>query len=127
MIGNETMSVTLQFRIDHAAPPVMFSGLRGFYSATASNISDPNVMEITDLRNRTTESRLMVSFSSDGLFFNLTVENIVQARVEGEETDAGRYFLQATNPAGVSSAFIDLIVYGKHNNILKYEKHFPKM
>ena len=119
VIGNETMSVTLQFRIDHAAPPVMLSGLRGFYSATASNnISDPNVMEITNLRNRTTESRLVVSFSSDGLFFNLTVENIVQARVEGEETDAGRYFLQATNPAGVSIAFIDLIVYGKQNNIL---------
>jgi len=119
VIGNETMSVTLQFRIDNAVPPVMFSGLRGFYSATASNnISDPNVMEITDLSNRTTESRLVPSFSSDGLFFNLTVENIVQARVDGEETDAGRYFLQATNPAGVSSAFIDLIAH----TLLQYEE-----
>ena len=111
MIGNESGSATLQFRIDEAEPRVQLSGLRWFYS---NDISQEGVMEdITNLTNRTTESQLITSFSSDGLFFNLTVVNIQQARLEGEETDEGRYFLQATNPAGSSVAYVNLQVYGR--------------
>ena len=113
VIGNESMSATLQFRIDNAAPPVLLSGLRWFYSDNvASNISDVRVEEITNLTNRTSDSQFMTAFSSDGTYFNLTVVNIVRERLGGEDTDEGRYFLRATNPAGISVAFIDLVVYG---------------
>ena len=113
LIGNESMNATLQFRIDNAAPPVLLSGLRWFYSDNvASNISDVRVEEITNLTNRTSVSQFMTSFSSDGTYFNLTVVNVVEERLGGEDTDEGRYFLQATNPAGISVAFIDLVVYG---------------
>ena len=113
VIGNESMNATLQFRIDNAAPPVLLSGLRWFYSDNfASNTSDVRVEEITNLTNRTSDSQFMTAFSSDGAYFNLTVVNIVQERLGGEDTDEGRYFLRATNPAGISLAFIDLVVYG---------------
>ena len=116
MIGNESMSATLQFRIDNADPRVMLSGLRWFYSERfADDISDDGVEEITNMTTRTTGSEFVTSFSSDGTYFNITVVNIQQDRLGGEDTDEGRYFLQAINPAGVSVDFIDLIVFGKHS------------
>ena len=112
MIGNETENATLQFRIDNAAPAVVLSGLRWFYSDDISQEGETE--EITNLTTRTTGgSGLVNSFSSDGLFFNITVVNILQERLEGQETDEGRYFLQATNPAGSSEAYVDLQVYGR--------------
>ena len=113
VIGNESMNLTLQFRIDNAEPRVLLSGLRWFYS---DDISREGMMDdITNIANRTSQSRLVTSFSSDinSAYFNITVINIVQRRRDGEDTDEGRYFLQATNPAGVSTAFVDLEVYGK--------------
>ena len=116
VIGNENLSATLQFRIDNADPRVMLSGLRWFYSERfADDISDDGVEEITNLTNRTIDFELVTSFSSDGTYFNITVVNIKQDRLGGEDTDEGRYFLQATNPAGVSVDFIDLVVHGKHS------------
>ena len=113
VIGNESMSATLQFRIENADPQVLLSGLRWYYSRTFVNdLSHQTVVEITNETNRTSVSLLVTSFSSDGEFFNLTIENIAQDRIGGEEADAGRYFLQATNPAGTSFAFIDLEVFG---------------
>ena len=113
VIGNESMSATLQFRIENADPQVLLSGLRWYYSkAIVNDLSHQTVVEITNETNRTSVSLLVTSFSSDGEFFNLTIENIAQDRMGGEETDAGRYFLQATNPAGASFAFIDLEVFG---------------
>ena len=113
--GNESMSAILQFRIENAAPSVLLSGLKLFFSMTTEeSISNATlVMDITNLSNRTTQSQLLQSFSSDGLSFNLTVQNIVQDRTGGEQTDEGRYFLQATNPAGSSFAYVDLVVFGK--------------
>ena len=113
VIGYENMNATLQFRIDNADPRVLLSGLRWFYSEQlVDSISDGTVVEITNRMNRTSESQLVASFSSDGIYFNITVVNIVQERLGGKETDRGRYFLQATNPAGSSVAFIELEVYG---------------
>ena len=113
VIGYENMNATLQFRIDNADPRVLLSGLQWFYSEQlVDSISHGTVVEITNIINRTSESRLVTSFSSDGIYFNITVVNIAQERLGGEETDRGRYFLQATNPAGSSVAFIDLEVYG---------------
>ena len=111
MITNVSASAVLSFRIDEAHPPVMTSDLRWFYTARASQSGSPDFnsmdfLEITDLKNRTSVSDLTYS---DGNL-NLTVNNIVQA---GQETDAGRYFLLASNPAGEDSNYIDLTVFGK--------------
>ena len=114
VIGNETGSVTLSFRIDSAAPPVLLQGLRWFYVANFGN--DPYAgQEITNLTNRTVESMLTFSNFTNMHYISLTVSNIVQQRVGiGGETDEGRYFLIATNPAGVTFSYIDLLVYGKY-------------
>ena len=114
VIRNETGSVTLSFRIDNAAPPVLLEGLRWFYIPDLS-INDPFAgQEITNLMNRTTESTLTFSEFTDMQYINLTVSNIVQQRSGiGGEPDEGRYFLVATNPAGVNFNYIDLLVYGK--------------
>ena len=113
VVGNETESTTLSFRIDNAAPPVLLRDLRWFYAANFS--SDPSVrQEITNLTNRTTVSKLVSEFTNMR-YINLTVSNIVQQRSGiGGETDAGRYFLFATNPAGLAFSYIDLVVFGKY-------------
>ena len=90
----------------------MVTNIRWFYSADfAPSLSADGYefQEITNLANRTSRSTL--KFSDDRL--NLTIRNIVQARAEGEETDQGRYFLQATNEAGINSEYIDITVFGK--------------
>ena len=114
VIGNETGSVILSFRIDSAAPPVLLEGLRWFYTPDLS-INDPFAgQEVTNLMNRTTESTLTFSDYTNMRYINLTVSNIVQQRLGiGGETDEGRYFLVATNPAGVHFNYIDLLVFGK--------------
>ena len=114
VIGNETGSATLSFRIDNAAPPVLLQDLQWFYAANFS--SDPSVrQEITNLTNRTTNSTLTFSNFANMRYINLTVSNIAQRRRGiGGETDEGRYFLVATNPAGVSSSYIDLVVFGMY-------------
>ena len=111
--GNETGSVTLSFRIDDAAPPVLHEALRWFYAANFG--SDPSVrQDITNLTSRTTSSRLTFSEFTNMRYINLTVSTIVQQRSGiGGETDEGRYFLVATNPAGETFSYIDLLVYGK--------------
>ena len=115
VIGNETGSVTLSFRIDSAAPPVLLQDLHWFYTPDLS-IDDPFAgQEITNLMNRTTVSTLTFSEFTDMCYINLTVSNIVQQRSGiGGETDEGRYFLVATNPAGINFNYIDLLVYGKY-------------
>ena len=115
VIGNETESATLSFRIDNAAPSVLLEGLRWFYTPDLS-INDPFAgQEITNFMNRTTESTLTFSDFTGMQYINLTVSNIVQQRlgIDGE-TDEGRYFLVATNPAGETFSYIDLLVYGEY-------------
>ena len=118
VIGNETESATLSFRIDSAAPPVLLQDLRWFYAADFS--SDPSVrQDITNLTNRTTVSRLTFSEFTNMRYINLTVSNITQRRSGiGGETDEGRYFLFATNPAGVHFSYIDLVVFGMYFQFL---------
>ncbi len=112
VVANVSESAVLSFRIDNAIPTVVTSDIRWYY--TASTVSgDPDFnssdfLEITALMNRTSMSRL--TYSNDRL--NLTVSNIVQALNRTAETDAGRYFLRATNPAGENSNYIDLVVRG---------------
>ena len=92
---NESDSATLSFSIENASPVVMVSNIRWYYSASfvlSLFASGSELQEITSLTSRTSKSTL--TFSSDRL--SLIIDNIVQARMAGEETDAGRYFLQAT-------------------------------
>ena len=112
VIGNESGSATLSFRIDEAAPLVLLQGLQWFYVANFGNNPFAG-QEITNLTNRTTVSTL-TSSDFDGMrFIDLTVSNITQQRRGiGGETDEGRYFLVATNPAGVHFSYIDLLVFG---------------
>ena len=121
------MNVILQFRIKNAVPPVTLNGLSWFYSPNTTNISDPSIIELTNLPNRTTRSQLVSSFSNNGTLFSLTVMNIVLARREGDETDSGYYFLQATNPAGTSTAFINLTVFGKKLRLYMYVGHYTML
>ena len=113
VIANESTSAVLSFRIDNAAPPVSTSNIRWFYSPnlppTLFAEGQYEFQEITYLMNRTSESTL--EFTNG--FLSLTIDNIVQARPGNPETDAGRYFLEATNEAGVDSSYINLFVFGK--------------
>ena len=112
VIANESDAAVLSFQIVNAAPPVSTSNIRWFYSPNQPPTlfaEEFEFQEITNLMNRTRESTL--SFSTDVL--TLTIGNIVQARPGNPETDTGRYFLEATNEAGVDSSYIDLVVFGK--------------
>ena len=102
--ANKSGSATLNFRIDRAHPHVDITNIRWFYSN--GTITE----EITLLTSRPGLSS-NYTFSSDRL--SLTINNIVQAIVGGEPTDAGRYIFEATNEAGLGSSYIDVVVSGK--------------
>ena len=109
VIRNDTEHATLAFRIDEAVPLVLLQDLRWFYTADLG--SDPYAgQEITNLSTQTTRSTLTFSDFVDMHYINLTISSAVQQRSRaGGETDQGRYFLVATNPAGVSFGYIDLL------------------
>ena len=114
---NKSESATLSFSIENASPVVMVSNIRWYYSANFALslfASGSEFQDITSLPNRTSKSTL--TFSSDRL--SLTIDNIVQARMAGEETDAGRYFVQATNEAGSDNSYIDIVVNGRSETIV---------
>ena len=114
VIGNESESATLPFRIDEAAPPVLLQDLRWFYVADFGNNPFAG-QEITNLTNRTAVSTLTLSDFVDMRHIKLTVSNITQRRRGiGGETDKGRYFLVATNPAGIWFSYIDVLVFGTY-------------
>ena len=107
--ANEADSVTLTFMISRADPPVAIEDIMWLYSRNFSETPFSQSQEIiTGLSNRISGSTF--TFSNDLL--NLTISNIVQARMVGEDTDAGRYFLVATNPAGMIYSYYDLVVNG---------------
>ena len=106
VIRAETESATLAFRIDEAAPLVLLQNLQWFYVADLG--SDPYAgQEITNLTTRTTGSALIFSDFTNMRYINLTI--VQRGSTVSGETDQGRYFLVATNPAGVSFAYIDLL------------------
>ena len=116
VVGEEGQSVVLMFRVDNAAPPVELEGLRWIYSTDAS---PEDGMDITGLQNRTASSLLTFSEFFNQRYINLTVSNLQQGRFEGEdESDGGRYFLEATNPAGIHFNYIDIIIEGKQSFVL---------
>ncbi len=110
IVATESGSATLRFSIKNASPPVDMSNARWFYSATFTQSLFAGIQDITSLLNRTSMSTLYFSFTGSEAALNIS--NIVQARSEGEETDQGRYFFQATNEAGSDNDYIDIIVEG---------------
>ena len=52
------------------------------------------------------------TYSFGPVSLSLTISDIQQALAVGEDTDGGRYFLVATNPAGTNYSFYDLIING---------------
>ena len=105
---NVSESATLSFHIDNAAPPVLTSNIRWYYTGRAPS-TDPyfgDFLDITNLINRTAHSTL--TYCEDLL--TLEIGNTLNV---GGETDAGRYFLRVFNPAGESSSHIDLVILGK--------------
>ncbi len=119
VVGNVSGEAILPFRIDCVDPLFEEANLRWFYSPTI-DLTDPReagpgdgVLDITDLTSRTSISMLAYSQYQNNTI-SLTVSNIVQAvDTQVTETDEGRYFLVATNPAGRDVDYIDLIVFGK--------------
>ncbi len=112
--ATESESAILSFSIKNASPVVMVSNIRWYYSANfASSLfaSGSEFQDITSLSSRTSKSTF--TFSNDRI--SLTIDNIVQARMAGDETDTGRYFVQTTNEAGDDNSYIDIVVEGKSN------------
>ncbi len=99
--------------ISNAIPVVDTSNIRWYYTTSAPagvpNFHSTDFLEITNLMNRTANSRLRLSADRLTLF----ISNIVQDIGNSMETDQGRYFIRASNPAGDVSNFIDLVVSGK--------------
>ena len=87
---------------------MMIGDIRWFYSHNFSLSPFSQSDDITNLTSRIQQSTY--TFGTDLL--SLTISNIVQAREVGEYTDAGRYFVVATNPAGVHYSYFDLVVVG---------------
>lgn len=103
-VGIEEMSTSLHFRIDNAAPVVnISSGIRWLFSANFTDLPyDSGVTDITNLNTFNQGS----SFSYSDNRESITISNISQS-------DEGRYFFMATNPAGVNYSHTDLIVHGR--------------
>lgn len=103
LVAVESMSQLISFRIDDAAPPVSLGDIYWRFSPTFSN--DPyssDTVDITGLVTRLGNS--VYTFSNDKR--SLTVSQLNQ-------TDEGRYFLIAVNPAGEHYSHIDVIIHGK--------------
>ena len=113
ILANDGESVVLSVTITAAIPTVVTNNIRWYYTTSAPsgipNFNSADFQEITNLANRTSRSTL--TFSSDRL--SLTISNVVQSIGGVNETDQGRYFIRASNPAGDVNSFIDVIVSGR--------------
>ena len=111
VIGNATDAVTVEFAVDNAAPLVALEDLTWYYSP--SLVAMPQGEDITGLMNRTSQSMLTFSPFASNTMISLTVSNLVRDVAGEGETDEGRYFLVARNPAGISFDYTDLVIFGE--------------
>jgi hypothetical protein len=103
--------VTLSFVITRATPNVSTDNIQWIYSPDFSETpfdQRPGDIDITNDIMRIQQS----TYTFTPNLLSLTIGNIAQARMVGEPTDNGRYFLVATNPAGSGFSYIDLRVAG---------------
>ena len=118
VIANEGDAVSLTFMISRATPPVQTNNIMWFYSPDFSQTPyNGMTQDIIDMSNRISGSSF--TFSNDRL--SLAISNIVQARRVGEDTDEGRYFLVATNPAGGGFSYIDLVLNSQFTTVIHEE------
>ena len=110
VVSNLSESIILNFRIDNAIPSVVTADIHWYYTDNykASDNPDFASCDIMDITNTTMGVSSSVLYYSQDLL-TLTI-NPVQNLVVGGITDAGRYYLSATNEAGEDNSFIDLVV-----------------
>ena len=98
VIGVEEMSTVLIFIVTNAFPPVTIDNVR--WLLTREGI-------ITDITNATMvdNNTLTFEFNSTTQMYSLTISNI-------QPNYTSRFNLSVSNPAGVDTNFIDLIVEG---------------
>ena len=110
-VAVERQTVTISFLVEQAIPPVQPWNLQWLYSSFLNSTS-PNGDNITNVTNRTLTSSFSFSAFVNSTSISLTITNVQLAGPTGGPTDDGRYFLVATNPAGSSSDYVDLVVEG---------------
>ena len=98
VIGVEGNSAVLRFIVNNAFPLVTIDNVRWFLSREGN---------ITDITNSTMVDNNMLTFDSNSAaqMYSLTISNI-------QPNYTSRFILRVSNPAGVDSNFIDLIVEG---------------
>ena len=98
VIGVEGNSTELRFTVINAFPPVTIDNVR--WSLTREGI-------ITDITNDTMVDNNTLTFESNSTtqMYSLTISNI-------QPNYTSRFNLSVSNPAGVDTNFIDLIVEG---------------
>ncbi|XP_011404665.2 PREDICTED: receptor-type tyrosine-protein phosphatase delta-like isoform X2 [Amphimedon queenslandica] len=101
-VAIEDRTTLLSFRIDDAAPPVSPSNTYWRFSPLFSN--DPYASDTEDITGLSTRRGDSAYSYSNGRL-NLTISGLNQ-------TDEGRYFLIAINPAGEHYGHIDIIIHG---------------
>ena len=119
----EKQNVTISFLVEQAIPPVQPWNLQWLYSSFFNSTS-PNGDSITNVTNRTLTSSFSFSAFVNSTSISLTITNVQLGGATGGPTDDGRYFLVATNPAGSSFDYVDLVVEGKW---LSYTCHVARL
>lgn len=101
IISVEATSTDLHFIIDDAIPDVSPDGISWYFSTSFTELSPDDASDITDITGDKAPSRY--TYSADAR--SLTISNMNQ-------TDEGRFYIVASNPAGIDFNHIDIIVYG---------------
>ena len=98
VIGVEGNSAVLRFIVNNAFPLVTIDNVRWFLNREGN---------ITDITNSTMVDGNILTFDSNSAaqMYSLTISNI-------QPNYTSRFILRVSNPAGVDSNFIDLIVEG---------------
>ena len=98
VIGVEGNSTVLRFNVINAFPLVTIDNVRWFLNRRGN---------ITDVTNSTMVDGNILTFDSNSAvqIYSLTISNI-------QPNYTSRFLLRVSNPAGVDSNFIDLIVEG---------------
>ena len=99
VIGVEGNSSVLRFTVTNAFPPVTIDNVRWLLNREGT---------ITDITNDTMVDNNTLTFESNSTtqMYSLTISNI-------QPNYTSRFNLSVSNPAGVNTNFIDLIVEGK--------------
>ena len=122
LVAVEGGNVTISFVVKDAIPPVQPRNLMWFYSSSFLPTPDGGV-NITNTTGRTQISSFSFSAFANSTV-SLTITNIVVRGPGGGQSDEGRYFLVASNPAGFSFGFVDVRVQGR---LLRGQMGVPRL